>query len=219
MSQLNSRVRRTKRGIGHSAYRKSGCAMAILTAWMGRTRTQQCSTARRWLTVARTSSHVVTGGASTVAGCATTTTTAAMARTKARTAMRSTKRAHPASSRARTSNASGTRIGVTVRTIAATTRTSMDVQRVAETERRQLAALTNSGAPAGSVSTLRWCATRCQTARTTVMSQPTATWTSAPESSSTSALIGALTPLPGLRASAMRDTSQYNLSYLTIFIH
>jgi len=122
--------------------------------------------------------------------------------------MHSTKRAHPASSHARTSNASGTRIGVTVRTIAATTRTSMDVRRVAETERR--AALTNSGAPAGSVLTLRWCATRCQTARMTVMSQPTATWTSAPESSSTSALIGALTPLPGSRASAMRDTSQSN---------
>jgi len=151
------------------------------------------------------------GDASTVAGCATTTMTAAMEQTKARTVMRSIRRAHPASFRARTSNASGTRIGVTVKTIAVIIRTSTDVQRVAGTERRTRVALTNSGAPVGSVSTLRWCATRCQTARTTAMSQLTATWTSAQESNSTSALIGASTPLPGSRASVMRDTSQSNL--------
>lgn len=178
---------------------------------MERTRTRRCSIARWWPTALRISSRAATGGASTVAGCATTTTTVATALTRVRTATLNIRRARRVSSLVRTSSASGTRTGAMARTIAVTTRTSSDVRRVAGTDRRLRAALTSFGAPAGSASMLRWCATKCQIARTTVTSQPTATWTSAPGSSSISAPIGASIPPLGSRASAMRDTSQSNL--------
>jgi len=168
------------------------------------------------------SSRAATGDASTVAGCATTTTTAVTVRMKEKTATRTTRRAHRASLRARTSSASGTRTGATEKTIVAIIRTSLDVRRVVGTGRRPRALLTSSGVPAGSASMPHWCATKFRTARTTATSQPIATWTNAPGSNSTNALIGASTPLPGSLASAMRDTSQsiiYICSVIYLFIN
>jgi len=178
---------------------------------MEQTKMRRCSTVQRLPTAVQISSRAAMGDALTVAGYATMTTTAVTVRMKVKTATHITRRARRVSLRARTSSVSGTRTGATAKMIAATIRTSSDVRWVVETGRRPHVVLTSSGAPAGSASMQRWCATKFQTARTIATSQPIATWTNAPGSNSTSALIGASTLPLGSRASAMRDISSWKM--------
>lgn len=117
MPKLNLRVKKTRPGDGHNAFRESGCAMEIPIVLMEQTKTLHYTTAPHLNLARKINLPARTADASTKVGCVTMTMIAEMVPMKENNAIPNTKPAQRKSSLVRISNVSEAILDVTERMI------------------------------------------------------------------------------------------------------